>query len=142
MPLSIRAILALRASLVLGAILAVFQGRYLPAVTTMGIVGATLLPYALGRGFRVPLPPKMKLLAVHFVSASLGLGEVHGYYERFWWWDALLHTGSGVLLGIFGFLLLLLLLHVMNEHERTGIHLKPGFVAIFAFLFAVGLGAL
>ncbi|QDU83146.1 hypothetical protein Pla163_02430 [Planctomycetes bacterium Pla163] len=138
MPLATRAILALRTVLVLGAILAVVQGRYLAALTTLGIVGATLLPLALGRRFRVNLPPQMELLAVVFVYASLGLGEVHGYYERFWWWDALLHTGSGMLLGIFGFLLV----HVMNEHERIAMHLKPGFVALFAFMFAVGLGAL
>lgn len=138
MPLSTRVILALRTILVLGAILAVIQGRYFAALTTLGIVGATLLPYALGRRFHVPLPPQMELLAVLFVYASLGLGEVHGYYERFWWWDALLHTGSGMLLGIFGFLLV----HVMNEHERIAMHLKPGFVALFAFMFAVGLGAL
>jgi len=138
MPLSTKVVTALRAVLLVGAGLAVVQGRYLAAATTLGIVGATLLPYVLGRRFRVPLPPQMEMLAVVFVYASLGLGEVHGYYERFRWWDALLHTGSGVLLGIFGFLLV----HVMNEHERVALHLRPAFVALFAFMFAVGLGAL
>ena len=30
----------------------------------------------------------------------------------------------------------------MNETEDVGIHMKPGFVAFFAFVFAVGMGAL
>jgi uncharacterized membrane protein YjdF len=72
------------------------------------------------------------------VFASLFLGEVRDYYSRFWWWDTALHTLSGFLLGILGFLLV----HVMNQMERIHIHLKPGFVAFFAFMFALGVGAL
>jgi len=30
----------------------------------------------------------------------------------------------------------------MNQMERIQIHLKPGFVAFFAFMFALGMGAL
>lgn len=69
---------------------------------------------------------------------SLFLGEVRGYYTRYWWWDIALHTSSGFLLGIVGFLLV----HVMNEVEDINRHMRPGFVAFFAFLFAVAIGAL
>ncbi len=138
MVLSKRATLILQFILVLGAVLAAIQGRWLPALTTATIAGIAFLPLVLERHFRVRLPAEMELMAVAFVYASLFLGEVHGYYVRFWWWDALLHTGSGFLLGILGFLLV----HVLNEHERIEMHLKPGFVALFAFVFSVGLGAL
>jgi hypothetical protein len=67
----------------------------------------------------------------------LFLGEVRGYYARFWWWDVLLHIGAGFLLGILGFLLV----HVLNEKEEIELHMKPGFVALFSFMFAMGLGA-
>ena len=138
MDLSRRAIVALQVLLGIGALLALLQGRWLAAATTAGIVVVSALPLVLGRRFRVRLPPEMELLSVIFVYASLFLGEVHGYYERFWWWDALLHTGAGFLLGIFAFLLV----HVLNEHERVAMHMRPGFVALFAFVFACGLGAL
>lgn len=49
-----------------------------------------------------------------------------------------LHTTSGFLLGIIGFLMV----HVLNETEEIGMHMKPGFVAFFAFLFAVGFGVI
>ena len=78
------------------------------------------------------------LLTIVFVFASLFLGEVREYYIRFWWWDLALHAGSGFLLGIIGFLLV----YVLNETEEIGVHMKPGFVAFFAFLFAVGIGVL
>ena len=70
--------------------------------------------------------------------ASLFLGEVIGYYTRFWWWDAALHTTSRFLLGILGFLLV----YVLNEKEEIDLHMKPGFVTFFAFVFAVCMGAL
>ncbi len=133
-----RVTLALQLVLAVGAGLAVWQGQWLTALTTLGIMGVTLLPMTLGRRFRVFIPPEFELLAVVFVFASLFLGEVGGFYTRFWWWDAALHTASGFLLGILGFLLV----HVLNEKEDVELHMKPSFVALFAFMFAVGLGAL
>jgi hypothetical protein len=71
-----------------------------------------------------------------FVFASLFLGEVRSFYERIWWWDIALHTTSGLLLGILGFLLV----YVLNENERVDVHMLPRFVAFFAFTFAVAWG--
>lgn len=98
----------------------------------------TLIPLLLSKRFRVHIPPEFEVLAVIFIYASLFLGEVHGYYVRYWWWDALLHTGSGFLLGMTGFLLV----HILNEMENINLHMKPGFVALFSFMFAVGAGAI
>ncbi|MDZ7748103.1 MAG: hypothetical protein U5K43_04010 [Halofilum sp. (in: g-proteobacteria)] len=133
-----RATIALQAILVLELALAAWGQQWLTAVTTTGIIVVTLVPLFLARFLRVFIPPEFVLLAIGFVFASLFLGEVHGYYTRFWWWDVALHTGSGFLLGIIGFLLV----HVLNETEDIGVSMKPGFVALFAFLFAVGIGAL
>lgn len=127
-----------QAILVLEVAVAGWEQQWLTAVITTGIVLVTLAPFILAKLFDVFVPPEFVLLAIAFVFASLFLGEVHGYYTRFWWWDIALHSGSGFLLGIIGFLLV----HVLNETENIGVHMKPGFVAFFAFLFAVGMGAL
>jgi uncharacterized membrane protein YjdF len=34
-----------------------------------------------------------------------------------------------------------LLIYVLNENERVDVHMRPRFVALFAFLFAVAVGA-
>jgi hypothetical protein len=107
-------------------------------MTTTGIIIITLGPFLLGRFLRVFIPPEFVLLTVVFIFASLFLGEIRGYYTRFWWWDIVLHTGSGFLLGILGFLLV----HILNETEKIDFNMKPGFVAFFAFLFAVATGGL
>ncbi|UCG77953.1 MAG: hypothetical protein JSV21_10350 [Nitrospirota bacterium] len=128
----------LQAILVVEAIIAVWEYQWLTAVITIGIIIVTLVPFFLRRFLHVFIPPEFVLLTIAFVFASLFLGEIHGYYTRFWWWDILLHSSSGFLLGIIGFLLV----HVLNETEHIDLHMKPGFVAIFAFMFAVGIGAL
>lgn len=133
-----RTTLLLQGILFLGAAVAVWQGQWLTAATVTGIMAVTLFPLVLGRRFRVFIPPEFEVLAIVFVFASLFLGEVRGYYVRFWWWDAVLHTASGFLLGVLGFLLV----HVLNEKEDIELHMKPAFVAFFAFIFAVGMGAL
>jgi uncharacterized membrane protein YjdF len=128
----------LQAILIVAVVIAVWEQQWLTAVLTTGIVVVTLFPFFLAKYFQVFHPPEFVLLAIAFVFASLFLGEVRGYYSRFWWWGLVLHSGSGFLLGIIGFLLV----HVLNETEDIGVHMKPGFVAFFAFLFAVGIGVL
>lgn len=133
-----RITLVLQTVLLVGAVLSAFQGLWTTAIAVVGIMLVTLAPVVLGRRFRVFIPPEFEVLAIVFVFASLFLGEIRDYYTRFWWWDAVLHTASGFLLGILGFLLV----HVLNEKEEIEIHMKPAFVALFAFMFAVGIGAI
>lgn len=117
----------------------VFSGRqWVNAFLIMTIMAVTLSPAVLGRRFRVHIPPEFQMLAVVFVFAALFLGEIHSYYVRFWWWDIALHTSSGLLMGILGFLLV----YVLNESENIDVHMRPRFVALFAFLFAVAVGTL
>ncbi|SFR76035.1 hypothetical protein SAMN05216203_2838 [Marinobacter daqiaonensis] len=124
--------------LFLEVLVALWGQRWFTAFFTAAIIVVTFLPVLLERRFRIHIPPELQLLAIGFVFASLFLGEVRDYYTRYWWWDIALHTSSGVLLGILGFLLV----HILNETERIDVHMKPGFVAFFAFLFALGIGAL
>ena len=106
------------------------------AAFVAGIMALTLSPVV----FRMPVdvPSEIQIVAVLFVFASLFLGEVRDYYEIFWWWDAALHTISGLLLGIVGYMFV----YILNEDRHVDLHMRPSFVALFAFFFAVGLGAL
>ena len=119
-------------------VFAVWGQRWFTAFLTSMIIAITFFPLLFERQFRIYIPPEFQLAAIGFVFASLFLGEIHDYYTRFWWWDMALHTMSGFLLGILGFLLV----HIMNQTEKMNVHLNPGFVAFFAFVFALGVGAL
>ena len=112
--------LTLQIVLVIGLAFEISHGQWLNVAATAGVLVLTLLPLVLGRAFSVFIPAEFEVLAVVFVFAAVFLGEVQGYYVRFWWWDAVLHTASGFLLGIVGFLLV----HVLNEKEDLELHMK------------------
>ena len=114
------------------------EGQWLTSFLIITIMGLTVAPILLRNKIPVNIPPEFQVLAIIFVFASIFLGEVRDFYNRIWWWDIALHTSSGLLLGIFGFLLV----YVLNENEHVDVHMRPRFVAFFAFLFAVATGAL
>ncbi|MDC0598695.1 hypothetical protein OAP18_02490 [Gammaproteobacteria bacterium] len=128
----------LKISLAIGALLMFLQGRYQAFFETIVILCITFLPIILGKRFKVKVPHSFETLAVIFLYLTLFLGEVQDYYVKYWWWDIALHTGSGFLLGILGFLLV----YVLNEKKEIELQLHPGFVAFFAFMFAMGMGAI
>ncbi len=128
-----------QAILALGFVLELYERQWLNAAIVLGIlVAVSMLPVALARGLDITIPPELELLTIAFIFGSIFLGETHEYYFRFWWWDILLHATSGGLLGVFGFMLVF----VLNENPRVDVHMRAGFVALFAFCFALATGAL
>ena len=116
----------------------VAEGQWLSAALILIIAGILLAPTLFRDRVSVTVPYEFQLVILLFVFAALFLGEVRSYYDRFWWWDIVLHTTSGFLLGIFGFLLV----YVLNENRHVEMSMRPRFVALFAFLFAVAAGAI
>lgn len=82
------------------------------------------------------IPEEFQIATVLFIFATLFLGETHGYYESFWWWDLVLHGGSAVVFGFVGFIILLVL-------QRGGrVEARAMWLAIFSFCFAMAIGVM
>jgi hypothetical protein len=128
----------LKATIGLGALLLYIGGNYQAAFESLVIMLVTFLPVLMARYFHIRIPLEFDTMAVVFIYMSLFLGEVQDFYFRFWWWDLVLHAGSGFLVGVMGFLLV----YVMNQNKRIDMHLSPKFIALFAFMFAQGIGSL
>lgn len=114
-----------------------YNQQWLNAFAVFGILFLTFLPKMLRHNFKVYLPIEFDFIAIVFIFAAIFLGEIHSYYTKFWWWDIILHSSSGFLLGLAGFLAV----YILNEEKRIQLQMKPAFVALFAFAFAVMLGA-
>lgn len=83
-----------------------------PAVfVTLASLALTFLPGQLASRVGLRLPPSFLAAIALFVLATLYLGELHDFYNRFWWWDLLLHFGSAIGFGLLGFLLIFMLFH-------------------------------
>ncbi len=121
----------------LGLLFSIYQGMWFNIFLISFLIILTLTPTILYRKYKFVIPHEIEIVAIVFIFASGYLGEVREYYEKFWWWDKILHTSSGILLGIVGFLIV----YILNKIERFMIFMKPGFVALFSFTFAVALGA-
>ena len=129
-------LLVLQGVMAVELIALLLQGAWASAVWLLAIMAVTGTPTLFGDRLPVRIPAEFELLAILFVFAALFLGEFHSYYLRYWWWDIALHSISGLLLGIVGFLLV----YVLNESKRIDVHMRAGFVALFAFVFAVAVG--
>jgi hypothetical protein len=111
---------------------------WLSAFLVTLIIATLLSPVVFRKKMEMEIPAEFHLAAVVFVFASLYLGEIQGFYHRFWWWDMALHTSAGLLMGIVGFLLV----YLLNESKRIELHMSSGFISLFAFLFAITIGTL
>jgi len=114
------------------------SARWLSLFLVTIIMVVLIAPTLFRAKLDVEIPVEFHITAVIFIFASLYLGEVQSFYQRFWWWDIALHASAGLLMGIVGFLLV----YLLNESTQVKLHMTPGFISLFAFAFAVTIGTL
>jgi len=117
------------------AVVAAATARWSVAFVSLAAFVLTILPSIFVRRFDIQLPMQFLVAIAVFVFATLFLGEVFDFYERYWWWDVLLHGGSAVGFGLIGFLFIF----VMFEGDKYAA--PPLAVSFVAYCFAITIGA-
>lgn len=126
----------IRISLIIAIATATINNRYTTLfVATLSFI-LTFVPYLFKKRYHIYLPVEFEVTVILFIYGSLYLGEVHGYYELYWWWDILLHTSSAIAFGFIGFAILYIL------YSGKKISGNPAWIAIFSFCFAMAIGCL
>ena len=115
---------------------ALFEGKWLVVFSGAVVLGLTFTPAIIERQYRVHLPVELTLAVCFFLYASFGLGEVSQFYDRYPWWDLMLHSFSALIMGLIGFLMI----YVFYMTRRISI--RPAYVAVATFCFAVTTGTL
>lgn len=113
-----------------------FVGRFGSAFVIALALILTLVPNLLQSRYDIVLPRSLSLFVVFFAYATLFLGEIHDFYEYFWWWDVFLHGGSAMILGLIG--LIITRMMISSETVTANALMR----SVFAFAFAVAIGAL
>jgi len=136
--LPVRLTLGIQGLLIIALGVFLWRGDWENVFLTALVVALTLVPAFLRRQYRIFTPPDFQLASALFVFLTLFLGSAVDLYYKYWWWDMILHLGSGFLFGMAGFLAIFLL----NQTERIPHGMKPGFVCLFAVTFATFIGLL
>lgn len=126
----------IRIALLLAGVYALMTGRWSVAYAAGGALVLSYLPQLLASQIKVRLPLQFQFFITLFLYASLFLGEVGDYYEKFWWWDVVLHGFSAFAFGFVGFLTLYLL------YARHKLSASPLLLSIFAFSFGLAIGTI
>ena len=104
------------------------------AFVALATLALSLAPVVVARWADIHVPPSFIAAVVIFVGATLFLGEVLDFYERFWWWDIAMHGTSAIGFGLIGFVLVFM----MFQGDRYAA--PPMALAFFAFCFAITIG--
>ena len=124
------------ASLVIGGALAIGQMNWDALLLAIAAVVLLLAPYFFEKQFKIYIPTLFCFLISAFLYATLILGQVEHYYQKFWWWDVMLHSGSGIAFGLVGLVVILI------TFKRGKISASPFVLCLFAFCFALSIGLL
>jgi len=125
----------IRALMVVAFALFLFSGNWVDAINTALIFLLMSMPTILKHKFGLYLPAELEVAIVSFVFLTLFLGSLRDFYERFPLWDGFLHFQSGLLLGIFGFVLV----YMFSERKTKKLELSPGFISFFSVIFSMAV---
>ena len=127
-----------RILLVLAVASSIYTEEWQNLTTIVITYGLTFVNQWLNRHTRIKVIHEINLLAMVFLFAANFLGSIMDFYETFWWWDVFLHTLSGIILGLGG----VIIVFMLNSTPKIQVSLSPFFIALFAFTFAVSMGAI
>ena len=125
---------AIWAFLVIAAVAALVLQRWAIGFVALATLGASMVPTMVAQRYEIRLPLPFVSFVVLFLFSTLFLGEVLDFYERYWWWDIVLHGLSAMGFGLIGFLFIFYLF----EGDR---YAAPAWaVAFFSWCFAMTIG--
>lgn len=95
------------------------------------------LPFLIEKRRNIQFPRIFLNVFLLFLYASIFLGTANHFYYRFWWWDKMLHSLSGLIFADLGYLMAMYL----QRKEKKDVDFSRWVSALFAFCFSVASGA-
>ena len=130
--------LALQCAIVTVALRNIFTARWENVFTCLLAELLLFIPPLVEHSFKLKLPATLEILAYIFVFCAEILGEIGNFYQRFAFWDVMLHTVNGFMFAAFGFCLV----DIFNKNKKFRFELSPFFLAMTAFCFSMTIGVL
>lgn len=129
-------VMILQAILLFECVTAVLSGRPLQVFIPGLTLAISFAPYLFEKAVGIRLPSSFIVAIVVFVFATLFLGEVEDFYNKYWWWDTLLHFSSALSFGVIAFLFIFMLF----EGDRYAA--PPWAIGLLSACVALSIGAI
>ncbi len=127
----------LSASIILVGLIKVYQNNWFSFGMSMLTLIFMTLPFLIEKRFRLEFPRQFLCILLLFFYASMFLGTANHFFTRFWWWDKMLHSFSGLIFANLGFLIAMYL----GRSQELDSKLNRTLVTMFSFCFSVASGA-
>ncbi len=115
---------------------AAYEHNYSMMFIALGTLAASTAPAFLADRLHIRIPVGFYAGIVLFLFGTLFLGEAFDFYERFTWWDIVMHGASAMGFGLMGVIFALTLF----EGDK---YAAPAWaISIIAFSFALAIGTL
>lgn len=122
--------------LVSAVVFSTLNENWLIALIALVTLFLTFLPLLFQKKYKIYISQFFISLIAFMLYASIFLGEANQFYDKFWWWDLLLHGISAIGFGLVGMIVLLL---AFGKHRNES---SPIMFSIFSFCFAVCVGVI
>lgn len=129
-------VLVIQGVLIVEILTGLATGQWMPVFVAASTLVLTLAPARFARFFGLELPGSILSAIAIFLFATLFLGEVADFYERFWWWDVVLHFLSALAIAAMAFLMIFMLF----EGDRYAA--PPWALAVLSAAVALSIGSL
>lgn len=128
----------LRIAVILVMIRCIVDKRYESLFTAGLCLILFLIPPFVEKNFKLELPTVLETLAFIFIFCAEIFGEIGGFYQKYAFWDTMLHTTNGFIFAAFGFCLI----DIINQNPKIKFTMSPIYVALTAFCFSMTIGVL
>lgn len=108
------------------------------SLACLGMMAILFIPIFTHKIFKVRIPSSLYIVFVLFCYCAIILGDVQDYFGTYKHWDTMLHFSSGMMLAVFGFILV----NTLNGTKKGNVRLSPFFVAATAFCFVMTIQSL
>lgn len=130
--------IVLRLAVILVIIRCIVDKRYESLFTAGLCLVLFLIPPFVEKNFKLELPTVLETLAFIFIFCAEIFGEIGGFYQKYAFWDTMLHATNGFIFAAFGFCLI----DIINQNPKIKFTMSPIYVALTAFCFSMTIGVL
>ena len=112
-----------------------YWGRWIDAACAGLVFILMIMPAVMKDKYKIYFPFVIEITVVTFIFISIFLGSLQGFYQKYAWWDGVLHFLSGLIFAVVGFILV----YILNERKSKRITMSPFFVSLFSVSFTLAL---